>query len=132
MPEPGRRGKHVLGPHAPAVRRRRGPGHDWAILKLGAVGTIGRVEIDTNHFKGNFPDTCTLEACNAPYAEGLERIPTSLGEALEALQADSSLTASLSADFVHYFCQIKRSEIQRHAEAADPQAFERCEYFARS
>ena len=71
-------------------------------------------------------------ACNAPYAEGLERIPTSLGEALEALQADSSLTASLSADFVRYFCQIKRSEIQRHAEATDPQAFERCEYFARS
>ena len=71
-------------------------------------------------------------ACDAPYAEGLERIPTNLEEGLEALQADNALTASLSAHFVRYFCQIKRSEITRHAEARDPQAFERCEYFART
>lgn len=44
------------------TRRRRGPGSDWAIVKLGAVGTITRLEIDTNHFKGNYPDTCTVEA----------------------------------------------------------------------
>jgi allantoicase len=35
------------------TRRRRGPGHDWAILKLGAAGRIEKVEIDTAHFKGN-------------------------------------------------------------------------------
>lgn len=46
------------------TRRRRGPGSDWAILRLGAVGTITRVEIDTKHFIGNFPDTCRLQACN--------------------------------------------------------------------
>lgn len=50
------------------TRRRRGPGHDWAIVKLGAVGTVSRVEVDTNWFKGNFPDTCTLEAIHAPDA----------------------------------------------------------------
>lgn len=49
------------------TRRRRGPGHDWAILKLGAPGAVKRVEIDTNHFKGNYPDTAMIEAC---YAEG--------------------------------------------------------------
>ena len=47
------------------TRRRRGPGHDWAIVKLGIAGTIQRVEVDTAHFKGNFPDSCSIEACEA-------------------------------------------------------------------
>ncbi|NUP06608.1 MAG: allantoicase [Polyangiaceae bacterium] len=52
------------------TRRRRGPGFDWAIVKLGAIGTITRLEIDTNHFKGNFPDTCVVEACRTTELEG--------------------------------------------------------------
>ncbi len=47
------------------TRRRRGPGHDWVIVKLGMAGTIRRIEIDTAHFKGNFPDSCSVEACHA-------------------------------------------------------------------
>jgi allantoicase len=47
------------------TRRRRGPGHDWAIVKLGMAGTIHRVEVDTAHFKGNFPDSCSVEVCHA-------------------------------------------------------------------
>ncbi|HKS95619.1 MAG TPA: allantoicase [Terriglobia bacterium] len=43
------------------TRRRRGPGHDWAILRLAAEGVIERVEVGTSHFKGNFPDACSLE-----------------------------------------------------------------------
>jgi allantoicase len=50
------------------TRRRRGPGHDWAILKLGAPGRVTRIEIDTNHFKGNYPDSASVEACDAPEA----------------------------------------------------------------
>ncbi len=50
------------------TRRRRGPGSDWAIVRLGATGTISRLEIDTNHFKGNFPDLCQIEACLDPGA----------------------------------------------------------------
>ncbi|HEX6718818.1 MAG TPA: allantoicase [Pyrinomonadaceae bacterium] len=50
------------------TKRRRGPGHDWAIIKLGRPGHIKRVEVDTSHFKGNFPESCSLEACNAPNA----------------------------------------------------------------
>jgi allantoicase len=45
------------------TRRRRGPGHDWAIVRLGTPGLLTLVEIDTNHFKGNYPDTASLEAC---------------------------------------------------------------------
>jgi allantoicase len=47
------------------TKRRRGPGHDWVIVKLGATGQVRRVEIDTSHFKGNFPESCSLEACHS-------------------------------------------------------------------
>jgi allantoicase len=43
------------------TRRRRGPGNDWAIVRLAAAGTIERLEIDTTHFKGNAPARCTVE-----------------------------------------------------------------------
>jgi len=42
--------------------RRRGPGNDWVILALGHTGTIEKAEIDTAHFKGNYPDRVSLEA----------------------------------------------------------------------
>jgi len=47
------------------TRRRRGPGHDWAIVRLAAPGTIQRVEVSTAHFKGNFPESCAVDACFA-------------------------------------------------------------------
>jgi len=45
------------------TKRRRGPGHDWAVVKLGTAGTVQRVEVDTSHFKGNYPESCSLDAC---------------------------------------------------------------------
>lgn len=42
--------------------RRRGPGNDWVIVALGRAGTIDRVDVDTAHFKGNYPDRVSLEA----------------------------------------------------------------------
>src|SRR5258706_1255352 len=47
-------------------QRRRGPGHDWCIVELGTKGTITRVEIDTSHFKGNYPESCSLECGTSP------------------------------------------------------------------
>jgi allantoicase len=46
------------------TRRRREPGIDWAILALGHRGSIRRIEIDTAHFKGNFPDRCSILAAD--------------------------------------------------------------------
>jgi allantoicase len=57
------------------TRRRRGPGQDWILLKLGGRGTPQLIEVDTNHFKGNHPDRCAIEAIDAPGA----RIPELLG-----------------------------------------------------
>jgi allantoicase len=44
------------------TKRRRAPGHDWCVVHLGIGGTIRRVEIATTHFKGNYPESCSLEA----------------------------------------------------------------------
>ncbi len=48
------------------TKRRRGPGYDWVIIKLGRPGKVKQIEIDTHHFKGNFPDECSIEACHEP------------------------------------------------------------------
>jgi allantoicase len=50
------------------TKRRRGPGFDWAILKLGAPGSLRRIEVDTNHFKGNYPDSCMIQGVHMPNA----------------------------------------------------------------
>jgi allantoicase len=42
------------------TRRRREPGYDWVILQLGTPGRIRSVEIDTAHFKGNFPHQVSI------------------------------------------------------------------------
>jgi allantoicase len=44
------------------TRRRREPGHDWVILRLGHRGRIQRVEIDTAHYKGNYPHQVSIHA----------------------------------------------------------------------
>jgi allantoicase len=46
------------------TRRRRGPGHDWAVVKLGMRGHIHRLEVDTSHFKGNAPGSCSIQVCD--------------------------------------------------------------------
>ncbi len=59
------------------TKRRRGPGFDWCILRLGAAGIIRRIELDTAHYKGNYPESGQLEACNA-----IGRIEDDLHESL--------------------------------------------------
>jgi allantoicase len=44
-------------------RRKRSPGHDFAVIRLAAPGRILGFEIDTAHFTGNYPPECSVEAC---------------------------------------------------------------------
>jgi allantoicase len=50
------------------TRRRREPGHDWCVLALGTAGKVQRIEVDTAHFKGNYPDRVSLQAAYLPDA----------------------------------------------------------------
>ncbi len=60
------------------TRRRREPGHDWVVVRLGIPGLIRRVTVDTSHFTGNFPDQFSLEVTGVDdldRAEWVEVIP---------------------------------------------------------
>jgi len=57
------------------TKRRRGPGHDWTVVRLGAAGTIRRIEIDTRHFKGNAPGACSLDCLVLPATSHDEALP---------------------------------------------------------
>ncbi|MGH9744818.1 MAG: allantoicase [Candidatus Acidiferrales bacterium] len=83
------------------TRRRRGPGHDWAVLKLGVPGKIRRIQVDTAHFKGNFPESCSLEACY------LGRNPIE-NSAMESEAWNEVLSrAPLQANKIHNFRKIR-------------------------
>src|ERR1700734_1624639 len=47
-------------------RRRRTPGHDWCLIRLGLPGIIRGFVVDTSFFKGNYPERCSIEACVLP------------------------------------------------------------------
>jgi len=64
----GNRGEIVDGWE---TRRRREPGHDWALVRLGTPGIITSIDVDTSFFTGNFPESCEVDAC------GVEGYPSS-------------------------------------------------------
>ena len=73
------------------------------------------------------------KATASPYAQAdaTGRLPSSLGEALAALGADSRLAAAFGAPVVAWYDQVKRSELARHDEADDKDAWQAREYFSR-
>ncbi len=75
--------------------RRRGPGNDWVVLALGHAGRIEKAEVDTAHFKGNYPDRVAIEA--AVFASDVEAVAE--GGAWLPLLAESKL----EMDKQHYF-----------------------------
>jgi allantoicase len=92
---PGR-GTH-MGDGWETKRKRELPGHDWVIVQLGTAGQVRRLVVDTAHFKGNFPDQCSVEACFAPGAAPAEL--TASGVAWQELLPPRKLMA----DFIHEF-----------------------------
>jgi allantoicase len=79
-------------------QRRRGPGHDWCIIRLGAAGRITRAEIDTAHFKGNYPESCSID------------VGTSNGGDLESIEWNELLpNVKLQPHARHTFTEELRS-----------------------
>lgn len=79
------------------TRRRRGGGHDWAIVCLGRPGRISSIEVDTSHFKGNSPDRCSIDVCDIADRE-IDALNADLAPWKEILPP-----TRLSADTCHVF-----------------------------
>ena len=76
---------------------------DWAILVLGRPGIISEAEIDTSHFKGNFPDCASLEGL---LLEDLTKKPTETLPDLTDKDWKPLLSKTkLKPDYQHYFKQ---------------------------
>jgi glutamine synthetase len=71
-------------------------------------------------------------ATEDPYAGDAPRIPTNLGDALDALQGDAAMVEGFGASFIDHFVRIKRQELARFDAAQDPDEFQRREYFGRT
>ncbi|KAF7599136.1 MAG: allantoicase [Candidatus Dactylopiibacterium carminicum] len=79
------------------TRRRREPGNDWSIIALAQPGVIERIEVDTAHFKGNFPDACSLQAAFMPAATEQTLVTQSM------FWSELLAPQKLKADAVHVF-----------------------------
>jgi allantoicase len=81
--------------------RRRGPGNDWVIVALGHPGSIEKIEVDTAHFKGNYPDRVSLEAGLFADGENVSsddpRWQTLLAESKLEMDAQHEFEDSISA-----------------------------------
>ncbi|MGI8653022.1 MAG: allantoicase [Geodermatophilaceae bacterium] len=87
------------------TRRRRQPGHDWAVVRLGLPGRVHGVVIDTAWFTGNFPPYASLEAAAveghpsvadlaaADWVPLLPRVGL-LGGSANSFEVDSSIRAT--------------------------------------
>jgi allantoicase len=78
------------------TRRSRNPNHDWILVQLGARGRAQTIEVDTNHFKGNYPDRCAIDVIDAPGARITDLIRSSGWQTLVA-------ETKLSAHTRHFF-----------------------------
>ena len=72
------------------TRRRREPGNDWIIIELGKKARLEEVEVDTAFFKGNFPESCSIEGVNADgNVENIENLDWTTITYKNALKADT-------------------------------------------
>ena len=79
------------------TRRRREPGFDWGIIELAKPAVIDNIMLDTNFFKGNFPDSFSICAAFVKESTDNSLVPQSIfWEELISSQ-------KLQMDNKHYF-----------------------------
>jgi allantoicase len=88
------------------TRRRREPGHDWVIVRLGAPGIVREVVVDTAFFKGNYPPQCSVSAARVsgyPSAAELSEVEWTPLVGLSALKGDTANTFAVTdeATYTH-------------------------------
>lgn len=79
------------------TRRRREPGNDWCVIALSRPGVIERIDVDTAHFKGNFPDRCSIQAARVDGGTAQSLVTQSM------FWAELLPEQKLAADYVHSF-----------------------------
>lgn len=85
------------------TKRNRTPNNrDWVILKLATPGNINRIVVDTCHFKGNYPDRCSIEACVSNNDEDVISDKT----AWQIILPQQKLSADLEHEFVKDINQL--------------------------
>lgn len=84
------------------TRRRRGPGHDWAVFRLGLSGSIERLIVDTSHFKGNAPGWVSLDVSEDPrsWTTIVQRHPVK-ADSVNEIALDQSATAAFVRLSIH-------------------------------
>jgi allantoicase len=89
------------------TKRSRKEAPDWCVVQLAVRGHIARVEVDTNHFKGNYPESFALDVCNAE------------GVGIEALAHDDTAWTELvhRTKLQPHTRHFYEHEIHTHAEA---------------
>jgi allantoicase len=88
------------------TRRRREPGHDWVIVRLGAAGIIHEIVVDTAFFIGNYPPHCSLSAARVdgyPSVAELSEVDWRPLIELAALKGDTANTFAVTdgATYTH-------------------------------
>lgn len=79
------------------TRRRREPGNEWCVIALGLPGLVEEVEVDTAHYKGNYPDRCSILAANV--SAGTDQSAITQSMFWRTLLPEQKL----SADAIHRF-----------------------------
>jgi allantoicase len=92
------------------TQRKRGAGFDWIVVRLAAQGVISKIEVDTNHFKGNFPESCSLEGLVYPKRD---LIACDLRDRKDLQWKELLPRQKLQASHQHYF----EKELNREATA---------------
>ncbi len=85
------------------TRRRRTPGHDWCIVRLGLSGVIRSIIVDTAFFRGNYPSHCSVDACGDAGASHIDSLVWQplLGQSELRGDAENSFTIERSHRFTH-------------------------------
>lgn len=78
------------------TKRNRTPNNrDWVIIKLATEGIIKNIIVDTAHFKGNYPDSCSIDACVSSKDDDVLSNKVNWQTVLS--------NKKLNADFIHEF-----------------------------
>ena len=94
------------------TRRRRGKGYDWVLLKLGLSGYPISFEINTHYFKGNYPDSFSIQGINNNKNISINSIIKNSKKwqtiiAKTKLKSDSSLKIKMLKKFYKKYNYIK-------------------------